>query len=115
MNKQSFPLLYGKRTIYVFNKTGITKRSTFYLIQVDSNSNTDDKCKNKWLSLQISSPPLGINVSKAATFFHYNGTFPPGYTSTKTVFTYTKTILKTYMKVGNATWMEPKISFKGSS
>lgn len=59
--------------------------------------------------------PLGISVSKAATFFHYNGMFPPGYISTKTVFTCTKIILKTYMKVGNTTWIEPKISFKGSS
>lgn len=41
--------------------------------------------------------------------------FPPGHIFTKTVFTSTKITVKVYIKVGNATWIEPKISFKGSS
>lgn len=48
-------------------------------------------------------------------FFHYNGIFPPGHIFTKTVFISTKIILKVYIKLDNITWIEPKISFKGSS
>lgn len=83
------------------------KRSTFYLVRI-----VRVLCVCFGFCLFFSH---GTNVSKVATFFHYNGTFPPGYISTKTAFTCTKIKLKVYMKVGNTTWIEPKISFKGSS